>query len=133
VIRKSPYAGMLFNGLGRPLDLNHQSNTLPASMGGNKTPFFDEILLQNSNADDWLLHYHSILIKGEKNIKKIKMPDTFRRLTTVEAASIQTFPLKYKFCGEKSSIYRQIGNAVPCELAKAVANATISVKKYIFH
>lgn len=36
VMRKSPYAGMLFNGLGRPLDLDNQSNTLPASMGGNR-------------------------------------------------------------------------------------------------
>ena len=34
VMRKSPYAGMIFNGLGRPLNLDGVSATLPASMGG---------------------------------------------------------------------------------------------------
>lgn len=42
VMRKSPYAGMLFNGLGRPTRLDGYSATLPASMGGNKTPIIDE-------------------------------------------------------------------------------------------
>ena len=41
-MRKSPYAGMYFNGQGRPIDINGYANTLPASMGGNKTPFIDE-------------------------------------------------------------------------------------------
>lgn len=36
VLRKSPYAGMIFNGMGRPLNLEEASNTLPASMGGIK-------------------------------------------------------------------------------------------------
>jgi len=34
VLRKSPYAGMLFNGMGRPINFDGQANTLPASMGG---------------------------------------------------------------------------------------------------
>ncbi len=42
VMRKSPYAGMYFNGQGRPIDIDGYANTLPASMGGNKTPFIDE-------------------------------------------------------------------------------------------
>ena len=41
-MRKSPYAGMLFNGLGRPIKIDGYSATLPASMGGNKTPIIDE-------------------------------------------------------------------------------------------
>lgn len=126
VLRKSPYAGMLFNGLGRPLDLDNQSNTLPASMGGNKTPILDELLLHNPKAENWLFKYHSSLFNGTKNHNFTRVPDSFRRLTTLEAAAIQTFPVDYKFSGEKSSIYRQIGNAVPCNLAKAVASATIS-------
>ena len=33
IMRKSPYAGMIFNGMGRPLNLDGVSATLPASMG----------------------------------------------------------------------------------------------------
>ena len=36
VLRKSPYAGMLFNGQGRPINPDGHSATLHASMGGNK-------------------------------------------------------------------------------------------------
>ncbi|MEW6499498.1 MAG: DNA cytosine methyltransferase, partial [Cyanobacteriota bacterium] len=32
-----------------------------------------------------------------------------------------TFPHDYQFIGTQSSIYRQIGNAVPCDLAQVVA------------
>ena len=127
VMRKSPYAGMLFNGLGRPLDLDHQANTLPASMGGNKTPILDELLLKNPNAENWVLNYHSILSQGSGLNSLQAVPAYIRRITLVEAAAIQTFPPDYEFIGEKSSIYRQIGNAVPCGLATAVAEAVMKI------
>ena len=41
-----------------------------------------------------------------------------RRLRNCELAAIQTFPLDYKFCGSPRSVHKQIGNAVPCLLAK---------------
>lgn len=127
VIRKSPYAGMLFNGMGRPMNLNELANTLPASMGGNKTPIVDDLLLRDSSAEDWIVHYHSMLLAGEKIEPSFAVPSHLRRLTIKEAAAIQTFPLNYVFCGEKSSIYRQIGNAVPCKLAQAVAETVIEL------
>lgn len=40
-----------------------------------------------------------------------------RPFTIRESARIQTFPDDYKFAGSTTSIYRQIGNAVPVELA----------------
>lgn len=40
-------------------------------------------------------------------------PNGRRRMTCREVAAIQTFPDDYVFCGTKSSVYRQIGNAVP--------------------
>ncbi|MDR1440023.1 MAG: DNA (cytosine-5-)-methyltransferase [Clostridiales bacterium] len=131
VIRKSPYAGMIFNGLGRPLDLDNQANTLPASMGGNKTPILDELLLSNPNAENWISNYHKKLINGEPLPIQASVPPHIRRITTVEAAAIQTFPYGYEFVGEKSSIYRQIGNAVPCNLAESVAKAVIGVCQQI--
>lgn len=42
VLRQSPYAGMLFNGQGRPLNPDGWASTLPASMGGNRPPIIDE-------------------------------------------------------------------------------------------
>jgi len=125
VLRKSPYAGMLFNGLGRPLDLDSQANTLPASMGGNKTPILDEKVLEDAKAENWVIEHHRKLWNGEAGDDDV--PDSLRRITTLEAAAIQTFPSGYQFFGEKSSVYRQIGNAVPCHLAEAVARAAMGV------
>ena len=48
-------------------------------------------------------------------------PSGQRRMTCRELASIQSFPLDYGFIGGISSVCRQIGNAVPPLLAKAVA------------
>lgn len=129
IVRKSPYAGMLFNGMGRPLNFNDQANTLPASMGGNKTPIVDELLLHNPDAEDWVASYHKRITNGEALEQSIEVPTHLRRLTIKEAAAIQTFPPDYIFCGGKSSIYRQIGNAVPCDLAQVVAESVLEISK----
>jgi len=44
-----------------------------------------------------------------------------RYFTLREAATIQSFPLDHWFLGARSHVTRQIGNAVPPQLAKAVA------------
>lgn len=43
-----------------------------------------------------------------------------RRLRAPEAAAIQTFPRGYKFCGSRRNVQKQIGNAVPCLMGKAM-------------
>ena len=43
-----------------------------------------------------------------------------RALTNRERASLQTFPLRYKFHGNKTSVRKQIGMAVPPLAAKAI-------------
>ncbi len=125
IMRKSPYAGMYFNGQGRPINIDGYANTLPASMGGNKTPFIDEEYLYENAKCDWIVSYHKGLC--DKTIKPEfkEAPSRLRRITIKEAARIQTFPDEYIFCGNKGSIYTQIGNAVPCKMAKVVANAVI--------
>lgn len=125
VMRRSPYAGMLFNGIGRPLDLDNVCSTLPASMGGNKTPIIDETLLHGGATDDWVVNYHKGLLEKKIEPQFTAAPSCLRRITLKEAAQIQTFPENYVFSGSKSSIYRQIGNAVPCLLAEIVAKAII--------
>ncbi|MFX7075027.1 DNA (cytosine-5-)-methyltransferase [Acinetobacter baumannii] len=118
VLRKSAYAGMLFNGQGRPLNPDSWSSTLPASMGGNRTPIIDENHLYHYE-QSWVEKYHQLLINGE-DTSNIEVPKSLRRLTIDEAKIIQTFPENYKFCGTQSKIFTQIGNAVPCKLAEVV-------------
>lgn len=55
-------------------------------------------------------------------------PSNTRRLTCREAAVIQGFPLDFEFYGSMTSVYRQIGNAVPSQLAEAVA---VELHKYL--
>lgn len=49
-------------------------------------------------------------------------PNGQRRMSCRELATIQSFPMGFEFFGNNSSIYRQIGNAVPPLLGYAVAN-----------
>jgi DNA (cytosine-5)-methyltransferase 1 len=52
-------------------------------------------------------------------------PSETRPLTVREYARIQTFPDDWEFCGSTSSQYKQIGNAVPVNLAYAVARSLV--------
>lgn len=53
-------------------------------------------------------------------------PDESRPFTTREYARIQSFPDDWKFAGKMNDIYKQIGNAVPVELAKCVGEEIIN-------
>lgn len=52
-------------------------------------------------------------------------PEANRPITHMEAALLQGFPPKFRWCGTKVSIGRQIGNAVPVELGRAIAGALL--------
>lgn len=128
VLRKSPYRGsLLFNGRGRPIDLDAVSKTLPAQMGGNLTPIIDQSLLDKPDGFNWVAWYHHGLLTGETTPDKEEgnVPASLRRLSVREAASLQTFPADFQFSGRQNKQYRQIGNAVPCRLAQAVAESAL--------
>jgi DNA (cytosine-5)-methyltransferase 1 len=52
-------------------------------------------------------------------------PEETRPFTVREYARIQTFPDTWKFAGSISQQYKQIGNAVPVNLAKAIGESIV--------
>jgi DNA (cytosine-5)-methyltransferase 1 len=124
VIRPSAFQGaLLFNGSGRPLALDLPARTLPASMGGNATPIIDQIELAHGQSP-WVATYRDRLATGEPPLSQA--PERMRRITVREAAALQSFPAWFDFAGPVGAQYRQIGNAVPPALARAVARALLS-------
>lgn len=123
VLRTSPFAGMLFNGGGRVLDLDAPSLTLPASMGGNRTPIIDQDWVDGFVEEPWVVGYHRRLCAGGDPEQVV--PASLRRMTVEEAQVVQSFPAPdvWQFCGAQNSRYRQIGNAVPPRLARAIAES----------
>ena len=61
--------------------------------------------------------------KVDKDLWKFGENGVTRRLSWREAAAIQTFPDDMQFYGDQTSIYKQIGNTVPVQLAYHVATA----------
>lgn len=122
VLRRSPYSGMLFNGQGRPINVRMPANTLPASMGGNRTPIVEQPILEDPAALSWVEEYHAHLWQGGSPTHSV--PASLRRLTIQEAAALQTFPPQMYWSGSQSSVFRQIGNAVPPALGQMVAEFT---------
>ena len=132
IMRKIPYDCLMFNGIGRPIDPDGYSRTITASMGGNTTLIVDEEYLQDAKADNWIQDYYNKLVSGEVVPKFEEAPSRLRRLTINETRRLQTFPDEYHFCGAKTNVYKQIGNAVPCEMAKTVAKAVIEyINRYL--
>lgn len=54
-------------------------------------------------------------------------PEEVRPFTVREYARIQSFPDEWGFSGSMGQQYKQIGNAVPVELAKAIGLSLIHV------
>ena len=113
ILRRSPYAGMLLNGKGRPLNMDGPSHTIPATAGGNRTHILDP--------NGILRQYHEHLQNG--GASRTGEVEGCSRLTVRQSARLQTFPDWFQFMGRKNHQYGQIGNAVPPEFAAVVARA----------
>jgi DNA (cytosine-5)-methyltransferase 1 len=125
IMRPTAYRGsLLFNGSGRPLQLDAPAKTLPASMSGNATPILDQDEIDRGAAP-WVVEYHQRLRKGGRPLQRA--PKRLRRITVQEAAALQTFPETWEFSGPRNAQYRQIGNAVPPNLGQAVAQSVHDV------
>ena len=71
------------------------------------------------------------MVKVSKDLWQFGEKGSTRRLSYKEAAAIQTFPKDMVFCGNLTSKYKQIGNAVPCELARVVGTELFRILKEI--
>ncbi|MEL6569098.1 MAG: DNA cytosine methyltransferase [Pseudomonadota bacterium] len=111
--RRNPYAGHVYNGGGRPIDLDAPCHTILASAGGYKTHWIDTLDI----APDYAAH----LMEGGEP-REGEVPGA-RRLTVEESALIQTFPQEMTFAGSRSSQYTQVGDAVPPILAEVLGRA----------
>ncbi|MDC7674695.1 DNA cytosine methyltransferase [Asticcacaulis machinosus] len=58
-------------------------------------------------------------------------PNNHRRMTARELAAVQSFPDDFVFAGTKTSAYRQIANAVPPLLGKAIGTMLMSANKAV--
>lgn len=113
--RRNPYAGHVYNGGGRPIDLDAPCHTILASAGGYKTHWVDTL--------DIAPEYTAHLMEGGEP-REGHVPGA-RRLTVRESALIQSFPAAMEFVGSRSSQYTQVGDAVPPDLAEALARALV--------
>lgn len=60
---------------------------------------------------------------------KCEPSDKVRALTTIERSYIQTFPKNFIFTGTKSNLEQMIGNAVPVQLAKHIAQSILDYQE----
>lgn len=66
------------------------------------------------------------LAGATSDMQRVKLEDgRRRRLTTREAARLQSFPDWFSFSGSVDSIFKQIGNAVPPFLAYSIAKSFV--------
>lgn len=129
ILRKSPYAGMLFNGRGRCINLDEPSPTICAAIGGSHTHIIDQNALDDKSVENWIIGYKERLKGGGKPISADEVPSRLRRLTVEECAVLQSFPIDYPWHGSKSDRFKQIGNAVPPMLSSFVAKHVRQILK----
>ena len=65
------------------------------------------------------IHTQTLSATGPYTIKRGR---TYYTMSPEEAARLQSFPSNFRFIGSSTSVRRQIGNAVPPMLAKAIAS-----------
>lgn len=114
--RRSPYAGHVYNGGGRPVDLETPCHTILAAAGGYKTHWID--------TEGVAPRYTEHLWAGGSPWEG-EVPGA-RRMTVEESALIQTFPIEMTFAGSRSSQFTQVGDAVPPDLAEVVGRSLVA-------
>jgi DNA (cytosine-5)-methyltransferase 1 len=139
--RSTTFGGARFNGpySGRELHIGRDYTELSLKrfaaipQGGNRFNLPDELLApcwraHKTGSGDVMGRLHwskpSVTVRTEffKPEKgRYLHPEADRAITHHEAAILQGFPETFKFVGSRTAIARQIGNAVPVPLGRAIA------------
>lgn len=138
--------GKRFAGAFTPRELHWSRNYRPLSLsrfqaipvGGNRFDLPDELLapcwrshkkgsgdvMGRLHADRPSVTIRTEFFKPEKG--RYLHPTENRAITHYEAAKLQGFPDSHRFVGSRTAIARQIGNAVPIPLGKAIGDLLLS-------
>ena len=99
-----------------------QIRTISVNVRIGRVLFKDKFEWDINNPD--MKHLHADKPAG--TVEALSPPvhyNGYRCITVREAACLQSFPMDYEFHGTLAQQYAQIGNAVPIELATAVAQS----------
>ncbi len=102
--------------------MNHISHQAMIDYYYNKTGH--KTLYQKYKSLEWDKPSHTIVAHLSKDGYMFIHPDAKqkRSITIREAACLMTFPMDFQFLGNNAYNYKMIGNAVPVNFAKAIAN-----------
>lgn len=128
-LRCSAYAGQIFNGGGRPIDLRLPCNTFSRFIGGNFTPIVDQAHIDDPSVEPWYETYFRALRDGEESaiLALLPVPDSVRRLTVTEAKVLSGFDIDYELCGSYTARFRQVGSACVPQVALRVAQYVLRI------
>lgn len=104
----------------KDLPIEHQKEAMGNAylLGGGKTGFYRRISFQRPSP--------TLVTNPAMPATDLCHPTEDRPLSVEEYAAIQEFPQSWKICGPILEQYRQIGNAVPIRLGKAIAKRIIA-------
>ncbi|MEZ8436478.1 DNA cytosine methyltransferase [Vibrio splendidus] len=95
-----------------PLDLQKEALGNAFNSGGGKTGFYRRV--------PWDKPSPTLVTSPIMPATSLAHPEDLRPLSIAEYAALQEFPDNWVFEGKTLSKYRQIGNAVPCGVGKAI-------------
>lgn len=104
-----------------PIELQKAAMGGALESGGGKTGFYRRL--------DYNQPSPTLVTSPTQKATLLCHPTKDRPLSVREYARIQQFPDKWKIEGDIDDLYRQIGNAVPLGLGKAIGQALLAVAK----
>ncbi|MBM7712858.1 DNA cytosine methyltransferase [Enterococcus xiangfangensis] len=101
-----------------PKDVQPKAMGKSFELGGGKTGFYRRLSYDKPSP--------TLVTNPTMPATDLCHPEKDRPLSIQEYKRIQGFPETWKFCGELTDVYRQIGNAVPIQLGQAVARTILA-------